>query len=109
MSVTKNTTAIVASAIAVLVIIGSGYLTWQLFEQQKQIDMLLEERNIFLNKHASSSEALASAADTIAELETELEDLKEEYGVLTEDYEDERGRNEDRKSHQDAHVRTRSA
>jgi D-alanyl-D-alanine carboxypeptidase len=95
MSSTKNTLTIATSVIAVLVIIGSGYLTWQLLEQKKQIEMLMVDRNFFLNENSSSTRALAIASSTITELETELHDLKEEYGVLTDDYQEERGRNED--------------
>ena len=95
MSVSKNSLAIVASTIAILVIIGSGYLTWQLIEQKKQIEMLLQDRNYFLNENGSTTRALAAATSTIADLQSELNAIKDEYGLLTVDYEAERGRNEE--------------
>lgn len=95
MSVSKNYLAIAASAIAILVIIGSGYLTWQLIGQKKQIETLTQDRNYFLNENGSTTRALAEATSTIADLQSELNAIKDEYGLLTVDYEAERGRNED--------------
>lgn len=95
MSVSKNTIATLAIIVAVLVLVAGGYLTWQSLAQKQKIEMLLEDRNYFLNERASTTKALAEASSTILALETELAELKEEYGVLEDDYEDERDRNED--------------
>ena len=81
--------------ISILVIAGAGYLLWRQYEQEQKIEMLLQERNYFLKMTASSSEMLAVASSTILALETELNGLKEEYGILTTDYGSELDRNED--------------
>src|SRR5690606_9397943 len=59
------------------------------------IEMLLQERDHFLNSNASSTEALMVASSTIADLTSELNTLKEQYGLLNDDYSNELGRNED--------------
>jgi D-alanyl-D-alanine carboxypeptidase len=55
----------------------------------------MHDRNFFLNENASSTDALATASSTIAELEAELLALKEEHGILNDDYREELGRNEE--------------
>lgn len=85
----------VTIGISVIVIAGAGFLLYQQYTQQETIEMLLEERDYFLHQNASSSQELALASTTIASLEAELYMLKEQYGLLNEDYEDELGRNED--------------
>lgn len=82
-------------ALSLVVIAGSGYLIWRQYEQQQQIEGLLQEREYFLTITASSSEALATASSTILALQTELNALKEEYGILTTDYGSELERNQD--------------
>jgi LAS superfamily LD-carboxypeptidase LdcB len=77
-----------------LAIVGIGVLLFQQHEQRQTIDMLLEERNFFLNQTASSTNALETASTTIATLTLELNTLKDQFGLLNEDYEDELGRNE---------------
>jgi D-alanyl-D-alanine carboxypeptidase len=79
----------------VAVIIGVGFLLYQQYEQQATIEMLMEDRNYFLNANASSTAALAVASSTIADLTFELDTLKEQYGILNDDYESELGRNDD--------------
>ncbi len=81
--------------ISIVVIGGAGYLLYQQYKQQEQIEMLLQERNYFLNQNASSTDALSQASSTIAALTLELNALKEEYGVLNNDYESELDRNDD--------------
>lgn len=87
-----NKTLIVVSLV---VIAAAGYLIWRQYEQQQQIESLLQERDGLLEITASSTEMLAVASSTILALETELNGLKEEYGILTTDYSSELDRNED--------------
>lgn len=85
----------VTIGISILIIAGAGYLLWRQYEQEQKIEILLQERNYFLKMTASSTQMLAEASSTILALETELNGLKEEYGILTTDYSSELGRNED--------------
>lgn len=81
--------------ISIVVIGGAGYLLYQQYKQQEQIEMLLQERNYFLNQNASSTDALSQASSTITALTLELNALKEEYGILNDDYASELDRNDD--------------
>ena len=85
----------VTIGVSMVVIAGAGFLIYQQYQQQEMIEMLLQERNYFLNLTASSSEQLATASTTIASLSLELNTLKDQYGLLNDDYSDELGRNED--------------
>ena len=85
----------VTIGISLVVIAGAGFLIYQQYKQQETIEMLLQERNYFLNSNASSTEALMVASSTIADLTSELNTLKEQYGLLNDDYSNELGRNED--------------
>lgn len=60
--------------------------------QQARIDELEAERNSLATELASTT---AAASSTIGALETELFTLKEEYGLLSDDYANENERNDD--------------
>ncbi|MEN9920652.1 MAG: hypothetical protein RL538_545 [Candidatus Parcubacteria bacterium] len=81
--------------ISLIVLAAGSYLTWQQYTQQKTIESLTKEREEFLLKNASSTQALEEASSTIAALAGELFALKEEYGLLNEDYASELDRNDD--------------
>jgi LAS superfamily LD-carboxypeptidase LdcB len=85
----------VTIGISLVVIAGAGFLIFQQYKQQEMIEALLQERDYFLSQTASSSRDLQNASTTIASLEAELYILKEQFGLLNEDYSDELGRNED--------------
>lgn len=85
----------VTSGIAAAAVLIIGFLGYQYYTQSNEIDMLLEERNFFLNESTDSKTALNEATSTILALETELEDLKEDLEDLADDYKDERNRNEE--------------
>lgn len=85
----------VVTIIAIIGVAGSSYLTYRSYTQSQQIEMLLQERNFFLNETASSSEAIATASSTIAALSLQLINLGVERDELATSYSDEQGRNED--------------
>lgn len=85
----------VTVGISLVVIAGAVFLIYQQYKQQETIEALLQERDYFMTQTASSSRDLVQASSTIASLEAELYLLKEQYGLLNEDYSDELGRNED--------------
>lgn len=78
-----------------ILILIAGFLVFQNYSQNKEVDMLMQERNIFLNDSTAKQNQLTEAAVTITKLEEELEDLKEDLEDLADDYKDERNRNED--------------
>ncbi len=85
----------VTIGISVIVIIGAGYLFYQLNLKQKAIDSLTNEKTVLLHLTASSSEELAIASSSIAALTKQLTDLGVERDELATNYTDELGRNED--------------
>ncbi len=82
----------VLGAVAVILV---GYLVYQNYNQNNEISMLLEERNIFLNESTTRQNELIAANANIEELEDELSELKEDLEDLADDYRDEKDRNED--------------
>jgi LAS superfamily LD-carboxypeptidase LdcB len=74
------------------VVVGAGY---GLYTQHTTITALRAEQAGSAKLHTSSTESLAIASSTIVALEAELLALKEEYGLLTDDYSSEKDRNED--------------
>jgi len=85
----------VTIGISVIVVIGAGYLLYQLNLKQKAIDSLTSEKTTLLHQTASSSEELALASSSIAALTKQLTDLGVERDELATNYTDELGRNED--------------
>ena len=81
--------------IALIAIIGAGYLIYQQNLQQKAIISLTQEKEALLHLTASSSEELALASSTIAALTKQLTDLGVERDDLATSYTDELDRNED--------------
>jgi zinc D-Ala-D-Ala carboxypeptidase len=79
----------------VVSILASGYLLFLLQKKQTAIVSLESEKSAFLKENASSTEALAIASSTLAQLESELFAIKEEFGILNEDYTAEQDRNDD--------------
>lgn len=78
-------------ALTILVVLGivvAGYLVERLGSEEERFAALEAERDTLRLELASSTDSLVIASSTIALLETELDDLREEYGV-------EQGRNED--------------
>jgi LAS superfamily LD-carboxypeptidase LdcB len=78
-----------------ITLIGVGYLIFEQSGKQAQIAALEAEKANSIKEHASSTEALAVASSTIAQLESELLAIKDEFGILNEDYTAEQGRNND--------------
>ena len=78
-----------------IAVILVGFLVYQNYNQNQEIEMLLEERNIFLNESTARQNQLIAANTTIEELENELDSLKEDLEDLADDYRDEKDRNED--------------
>lgn len=72
-----------------------GYLVYENYTQSKEIQMLQEDRNLFLNQSNARQNQLNSANSTIETLEAELENLKDDLEDLADDYRDEKDRNED--------------
>jgi D-alanyl-D-alanine carboxypeptidase len=91
----KNTYFSLVAIIAVIGIIGSSTLAYRSYTQSEKIEMLLQERNFFLQENASSTQALATASSTIAALSGQLINLGVERDELATSYTDEQGRNED--------------
>ena len=85
----------VTIGISVLVIIGAGYLLYQLNLQRETIDSLMQEKTALLHLTASSSEELAIASTSVAALTKQLTDLGVERDELATNYTDELDRNED--------------
>ncbi len=85
----------VTIGISVLVIIGAGYLLYQLNLQRETIDSLTQEKTALLHLTASSSEELAIASSSVAALTKQLTDLGVERDELATNYTDELDRNED--------------
>jgi D-alanyl-D-alanine carboxypeptidase len=79
----------------ILAILALAALGGQSYKQTKEIETLKQERTYFFNENSSTTGALATASSTIVALHTELNALKSEYGILTDDYSSELGRNED--------------
>ena len=85
----------VTIGISVLVIIGAGYLLYQLNLQRETIDSLTQEKTALLHLTASSSDELAIASSSVAALTKQLTDLGVERDELATNYTDELDRNED--------------
>ncbi len=85
----------VTIGISVLVIIGAGYLLYQLNLQRETIDSLTQEKTALLHLTASSSEELAIASSSVAALTKQLTDLGVERDELATNYTVELDRNED--------------
>lgn len=83
------------SAIAAAAVLIIGFLGYQYYTQSNEIEMLLEERNFFLNESSANKVALSNATTTISNLEEELANLKDDLEDLADDYKDERNRNEE--------------
>lgn len=81
--------------ISIIVIIGAGYLLYQLNLQRDAIDSLMQEKTALLHLTASSSDELAIASSSIAALTKQLTDLGVERDELATNYTDELDRNED--------------
>lgn len=82
---------IIVLLLAILALLA--FISWQQDNlQQARITELLAERDTLSNDLASTT---AAASSTIATLQTELFALKEEYGLLSEDYSGELDRNND--------------
>lgn len=84
---------------AITLLIGiSGYLGYQNYTQSKQIMMLYEERNIFLQETASTTAALTAerelASSTIAALSGRLSLTSEELEEIGDDYRSEKKKND---------------
>jgi len=94
MSLSTNTLSIGVTILTALLVV-TGYLFYQYRIQNDTIAMLLEERNIFLNKSTGLEAELATATSTIVALQTELASLTGDYSALSEDYQGERNRNEE--------------
>lgn len=94
LSLLSRTTAILL-VVTLVTSAGAGFLLFKYFEQKATIEMLLQDRNYFLKENASSSAAFEAASSTIASLTAELTTLKEEFGILNDDYADELDRNDD--------------
>ena len=85
----------VTIGISIIVIIGAGYLLYQLNLQSETIDSLTQEKTALLHLTASSSEELEVASSSIAALTKQLTDLGVERDELATNYTDELDRNED--------------
>ena len=81
--------------ISIIVIIGAGYLLYQLNLQRETIDSLMQEKTTLLHLTASSSEELAIASTSVAALTKQLTDLGVERDELATNYTVELDRNED--------------
>ena len=86
---------VIALLAGVLVIAGASFLLYQQNLQSHKISALTEERDRMLTETASSTETLAEASSTIASLTRELNAIKEQYGLLSNDYSGELDRNND--------------
>ncbi|MES2749608.1 MAG: M15 family metallopeptidase [Patescibacteria group bacterium] len=83
----------------VVLLIGTGYLSYSTWSQAKKIDMLLAERNYFLLENASSTQSLLEerelASSTIAELSSRLSLTAEELDDIEDDYRKEKNKNDE--------------
>ncbi len=85
----RNSIIVLLSAVLALL----AFLLWRQDDmQQARIDALEIERDTLATDLASTT---AAASSTIVALETELNTLKEEYGLLSDDYASENERNND--------------
>ena len=88
---TGGTQRIATMTLGVLVVLGlgvAGYLVQRLGSEEVRFAALQAERDTLRLELASSTDSLVIASSTIALLETELDDLREEYGVEQERNED---------------------
>ena len=79
----------------ILALLGSSGLGYLLYERERRIDMLLHERNRFLQERNALSTDLAAASSTIVQLEAERAELREDLEDLADDYRDARDQNEE--------------
>ena len=86
---------VIALLAGVLVIAGASFLLYQQNLQSDKISALTNERDRMLTETASSTETLAEASSTIASLTRELNAIKKQYGLLSNDYSGELDRNND--------------
>lgn len=78
-------------ALGLLIVVGVGatlYVADRLSSEEERFAALEAERDTLRLELASSTDSLVIASSTIALLETELDDLREEYGVEQERNED---------------------
>ncbi|MBP6924304.1 MAG: D-alanyl-D-alanine carboxypeptidase family protein [Candidatus Pacebacteria bacterium] len=81
--------------ILIITIIGLLFLVNLIHNKNGYIRMLEGEKKHLVMLIASSTNSLSNASTTIAALTLELNTLKEQYGLLNDDYSSELGRNED--------------
>ncbi len=72
-----------------------GFLGYQSYTANKQVENLLEERNFFLLEKNKTESSLASASSTILNLQQELQAVKTELEDIADEYRDEKNRNEE--------------
>lgn len=84
---------IITLLVGVLVVAGASFLLYQQNLQSQKISALTEERDRMVRETASSTETLAEASSTIASLTRELNAIKKQYGLLSNDYSGELDRN----------------
>ncbi|MBY0538254.1 M15 family metallopeptidase [Patescibacteria group bacterium] len=85
---------------AIVVLFGlSSYFGYTSYNQSKEIEMLMQERNFFLLETASSTlsreEERALASSTIAELSERLSLTAEELDEIEDNYREEKNKNDD--------------
>lgn len=83
------------AVIAVLLLATTGYLIYTHLKQTEQIEMLLQERNYFLQQSASTTKKLEAANADILNLNDMLKSIAEDLEDLEDDYRKERNKNED--------------
>jgi LAS superfamily LD-carboxypeptidase LdcB len=93
-STLQSASSLVIAGIGILVAFGASYLLYQQHLLNQKLTQLVNERDQLKELTASSSDALGQASTTIAALRAELNSLKEEYGLLTDNYSSELDRNE---------------
>jgi len=95
MKISHDTTLYLVGAVAVIGIIASSYFGLKSNDQTKEIEQLLQERNVFLQEKNQLTADLAVASSTIEDLNEELEKIHEDLDDLADDYKDEKNRNEE--------------
>lgn len=85
----------VISLVAVVGVLTSVYLAFQINMGGTTVETLLQERNALLQSMNSKNAELAVASTTIAELQSELDALHKDLEDLADNYRDEKGKNDD--------------
>ncbi|MCA9355335.1 D-alanyl-D-alanine carboxypeptidase family protein [Candidatus Kaiserbacteria bacterium] len=85
----------ICGLIAVIGIISASYLYLEGEDKDVKIENLLQERNTLLQKNNQKDADLIIASTTIAELQVDLEKIKDDLDDLADNYRNEKNRNED--------------